>query len=106
MPQEAAVWRHLAEGGDKHPLSLKLPLLSVGEQESCLRMRHCWFPLLWSELRSHPPLLSYPAARFSCPVVTGSVLAVASWELTQRSVMKGSWKKETLLDPRPDQFPD
>lgn len=95
MPQEAAVWEHLAEGGDKHPSSLTLPLLSVGEQESCLRMRHCWFPLPWSELCSYR---TFPSNRANA--------GVASWELTQKSDVKGSWKNETLLNPMLDQFPD
>jgi len=31
---------------------------------------------------------------------------VTSWELTQRSDVKGSWKKETLFNPMLDQFPN
>lgn len=52
----------------------------------------------------HPPL---PCSRaFLLPYLHQANAGVVSWELTQRSDVKGSWKNETLLNPMLDQFPD
>ena len=52
----------------------------------------------------HPSLP--PSCTFLLPRLHCANAGVASWELTQRSDVKGSWKNETLLNPMLHQFPD